>query len=281
VPVPTPSHAAIAYLKRLVHRAAAIVLTGDKDYLVTTRLAPIVEEEGLPTFEALVAKLDATGPGVTRLRQKVVDAMTTNETSFFRDGHPFETLRNKILPAIAAEPPADRTLSIWSAACSTGQEIYSIAMVLQSLAQRFAGWSINLVATDISAPVVERAKEGRYSDLEVSRGVSETDLKRWFRRVGTEWQVRDELKRDVTFRTLNLIDPWPALPTFDIVFLRNVLIYFEVETKKKILGRIAGTMRPGGLLFLGGVESTLNLSDRFAEVQLGRSTCFRRLPGGA
>jgi len=281
VPCPAPSSSAIAFLKQLVHRASAIVLSGDKDYLITTRLAPLLADEGLPSFEALVEKLGSHGPGTTRLKQRVVDAMTTNETSFFRDGHPFETLRHTILPTLAAHPPANKTLSIWSAACSTGQEIYSIAIVLQSVAQRFSGWKVNLIATDISSHVVDRAKEGRYSDLEVRRGMPSADLKRWFRQEGTEWHVRDELKRDMTFRTLNLIETWPAFPAFDVVFLRNVLIYFDVETKKKILNRVAATMRDGGVLFLGGVESTLNLSDRFAEVQLGRSTCFRRLPGGA
>jgi len=281
VPPPTPSLATVAFLKRLVHRSAAIVLSGDKDYLFSSRLGPILEEEHLATFEALVERLEHNGPGVTRLRQKVIDAMTTNETSFFRDTHPFETLRQKILPAIADQPPADRTLSIWSAACSTGQEIYSIAMVLQALSQRFAGWKIQLVGTDINAAVLARAKEGRYSDLEVKRGVPPTDLTRWFQRAGTEWQVRDELKKDMDFRILNLIAPWPSLPQFDVVFLRNVLIYFDVETKQKILARVAAAMRPGGILLLGGVESTLNLCNKFAEVQLGRSACFRRSPGGA
>jgi chemotaxis protein methyltransferase CheR len=204
--------------------------------------------------------------------------MTTNETSFFRDTHPFDALRKHVLVDMLARRAAEKRLSIWCGACSTGQEPYTIALILR---EHFAdrtdrtGWKIDILATDLSTDVLVRAREGRYSQLEVNRGLPAPLLVKHFERHGTEWRIKDDIRRLVEFRQLNLIDPIWAVGAADIVFLRNVLIYFDVPTKKAILRKVRGIMRRDGYLFLGGAETTLNIDDEFVRQSFERAGCYR------
>ncbi|HEX2657876.1 MAG TPA: protein-glutamate O-methyltransferase CheR [Polyangia bacterium] len=266
-----PTPAASQYLRELILKGSAIVLDDQKDYLLQARLGPLIEREGMTTWEELVKRLAA--PGTQVLRQRVIEAMTTHETSFFRDWHPFEAMQAQILPELAAESHK-RLIHIWSAAASSGQEVYSLAF----LAAQHPGMdlsNVRFVATDISSEILARAREGRYSQLEVNRGLPARLLLRFFDKHGVDYRVKEEIRRLIEFKLLNLIDRWPALPEMDVIFLRNVLIYFDVPTRRLIIERIVKSMRKGGYLFLGGVESTLNLTDRLVEVHIGKTTCHR------
>ena len=272
------SAAALEYLRRLVYAASAIVLDRNKDYLFESRLTPLLIEEGIPSFAALVEKLGQPGITAQVLKQRVVEAMTTNETFFFRDVHPFEAMRKVVLPQLAETNRERKTLSIWSAASSSGQEIYSLAMLIREQERLFPGWSVRLVACDLSTEILAKARAGVYSQMEVNRGLPAPMLIRHFEKAGLEWRIKEDLRRMVEFRPVNLIEPLPALPAMDVIFLRNVLIYFDIETKRRILEKVATVLRPGGLLFLGGVETTIKISARFAELRLEKSTCYRLLP---
>ena len=197
----------------------------------------------------------------------MIEAMVTNETSFFRDHHPFEDLRTTILPELIRRRAAERRLDLWSAAASTGQEPYSLAILIREQFPELAGWSVNILATDLSAEVLERARAGRYNQIEVNRGLPVTLLMKYFRQQGTTWELVEEVRRMVDFRALNLARPWPPLPPMDLILLRNVMIYFEPETKREILGRVARLLRPGGYLLLGSAETTLNLDASFRRVE--------------
>jgi len=188
--------------------------------------------------------------------------MTNNETWFFRDLQPFQALRTVVLPALIASRAVERRLNIWYAACSRGQEPYSIAMLLRENFPGRRNWNVRLMATDISTSVLERAQRGHYSQLEINRGLPAPPLARYFSREGMDWVISDELRRSVEFRSFNLAEPWREFPASDIVFLRNVLIYFDVETKKTILAQMRRALRADGCLFMGGAETTLNLDDR-------------------
>jgi len=266
---PAPPASASIYLRNLIRQNSAIVLDENKDYLLQARLWPLVQREGLGSWEELVQQLDR--PTGLPLRQRVVEAVTTHETSFFRDIHPFDAFRDHILPALVAEHRAT-PLQIWSAAASTGQEVYSLSFIVAQQPRAM----VQFTATDISTEILARAREGRFSQLEVNRGLPAPHLVRYFQRDGVDWRVKDEIRRAIDFKALNLIGAWPALPLMDVVFLRNVLIYFDVTTKRQILSRLAAQMRPGAYLFLGAVETTLNLSDRFKETRLGKATAYIR-----
>jgi chemotaxis protein methyltransferase CheR len=261
------------YVRALVRQRAAIVLDDDKAYLAETRLLPLARALALGSVTDLVARLRA-GPA-NGLHRQVVEAMTTNETSFFRDILPFESLRREVLPELRRRRTAERRLRLWSAACSTGQEPYCLAMLLCEQFGPPAGWDVRVVASDLSTEVLERARRGRYSQLEVSRGLPAPLLARYFQPQGAEWQVKDDVRRLVDYRQLNLIEPWPDLPPLDVIFLRNVLIYFDVATKRQVLGRVRRLLRPDGYLFLGGAETTLNLDDAFERVEFQRAGCYR------
>jgi chemotaxis protein methyltransferase CheR len=266
-PTPAPPPAASLYLRKLIQESSAIVLDAHKDYLLQARLWPLVQREGMGSWEELVSRL--AGPMGLPLRQRVVEAVTTHETSFFRDIHPFDAFRAHVLPGLAGRRAP---VHVWSAAASTGQEIYSLALIA---AQQ--GLDVRFIASDISTEILARAREGRFSQLEVNRGLPAPYLVRFFQREGADWRIKEEIRSRVDFRIVNLIGAWPALPEMDVVFLRNVLIYFDVPTKKQILSRLAALMRPGGLLFLGSVESTLNLCDRFTELRMGKAVCYQRV----
>lgn len=266
-----PPAAASQFLRNLILKGSAIVLDDQKDYLLQARLGPLIEKEGLASWDDLVRRL--TGPGTLALRQRVIEAVTTHETSFFRDWHPFEAMQAHILPRLAAESQK-RVVQIWSAAASSGQEVYSLAFLAAQQAGMNLG-HLRFIATDISSEILNKAREAQYSQLEVNRGLPTRLLVRFFDRHGVDYRIKDEIRRLIEFRALNLIEAWPPLPQMDVVFLRNVLIYFDVPTKRLIIDRIARTLRPGGYLFLGGVESTLNLTDRFVETHLGKTTCHQ------
>jgi chemotaxis protein methyltransferase CheR len=261
------------FVSSLVMKRSAIVLEPEKNYLVESRLLPLARREGLASVAELVARMRASS--LNGLQQKVVEAMTTNETSFFRDLNPFEALRKAVLPELFQRRAAERRLQIWCGASSTGQEPYTIALVLREHFAAFADWKINIVATDLSTEILARACQARYSQLEVNRGLPAPLLVKYFQRQGTEWQLKEEVRRLVEFRQLNLIDPVWAIATSDIVFMRNVLIYFDVATKKNILKRIRQVLRPDGYLFLGGAETTMNLDGAFERVNFERSGCYR------
>ncbi len=257
----------------LVLKRSAIVLEPEKSYLVESRLLPLARREGLASIAELVSRLRANS--LNGLHQRVVEAMTTNETSFFRDLNPFEALRKVVLPEFFQRRAAERRLQIWCGASSTGQEPYTIAMVLREHFSGFSDWKIHIVATDLSTDVLARARQGRYSQLEVNRGLPAAFLVKYFQRQGTEWELKEEVRRLVEFRQLNLIDAVWGIAATDIVFLRNVLIYFDVATKKTILQKIRGVLRPDGYLFLGGAETTMNLDDAFERTNFERSGCYR------
>ena len=274
------------FVRTLVRNRSGIVLGAEKDYLIQARLSTLSRKEGFDSIhelldqtQALLDPLDANGQNV--LREKVVEAMTTNETSFFRDQHPFECLRTHLLPELLQRRAAERSLKIWSAACSTGQEPYSVAMVLEEAFPELRDWHVQLIASDLSAGCLDQARQGRYSQMEVGRGLPAPRLAKFFSRRGLDWVIHEDLRRMIDFRQLNLLnhDLELALPPMDIVFLRNVLIYFDKETSQQILGCIRRVLRPDGYLFLGGAETTLFLDDAFERVPLNQAGCYRlKLP---
>jgi chemotaxis protein methyltransferase CheR len=261
------------YIRRLVLEQSGIVLEEDKQYLVESRLLPLAQREGFDSIASMVAWLGAKK--FDGLQRKVVEAMTTNETSFFRDFHPFEALRKSVLPQLVLRRAASKELTFWSAGCSSGQEPYSLAILLQESFPSLAGWNVKIIASELSAEMLARAREGRYSQLEVNRGLPATLLIKYFRQHGSDWQIREDLRRRVEFQIVNLADAWPLLPPMDVVLMRNVLIYFGLGTKKNILGRVRQLLKADGFLFLGGAETTFNVDEAFERVQFDRTICYR------
>jgi chemotaxis protein methyltransferase CheR len=262
------------YICHYVRTQAAIVIDPGKEYLVESRLIPLARKQNFATLDALIDNLRANPR--SDLHKQVVDAMTTNETSFFRDLHPFEALKKHILPEFLAQRSSERQLNFWCGAASSGQECCSVLMTLAESAPQLLQWRLNFLATDLSQEVLAQAISGRYSQLEVNRGLPATLLVKYFTRSGDHWIFDETLRKRVTFRELNLVKDWPLMASLDIVFLRNVLIYFDVETKKSILGKVRTALRPGGYLFLGGAETTLGLDDGFERVVFDRATCYRK-----
>ena len=264
------------YICDLVRREAAIVLEPGKEYLAENRLHPVARREGLGSVADLVSRLR---DGAPQLREKVVDALTTNETSFFRDGHPWEALRGDLVPQLIERRAATRQLTAWCAASSSGQEPYTLAMLLREhFAEQLAGWTVRIISTDISPTMIERCRGGRYSQLEVNRGLPALLLVKHFTRAGTEWQLNDDVRSMVDFRLMNLADAdqYRRLPMLDLVLIRNVLIYFDLGTRREILNRTRDHLRPDGYLFLGSSETTVNVAEGFERVTSGRTICYRR-----
>jgi chemotaxis protein methyltransferase CheR len=262
---------AFAFVRDLVRRESAIVLETGKEYLVESRLTPLARQAGCPDVNAFVSALQARfDPVVSR---QVVEALTTNETSWFRDGDPFTALRSTVLPDLAERRPG-RHLRIWSAACSSGQEPYSIAMTALDT-PAVAGWNVEVLGTDLSEEMVARACAGTYSQLEVNRGLPAAALVKHFVRDGPCWRIAPSVAAGVTFRQLNLVRPFPALGRFDVVFMRNVLIYFDLATRSDILRRVRQVLASDGYLFLGAAEMTMGVDDAWARVSTGRSSVYR------
>ena len=263
----------IDYVRDLVRTRSAIVLEPEKAYLVQSRLEPLAKSEGLTSLTELVQKLRAAPYGA--LHKKVVEAMTTNETSFFRDLTPFQVLRDQLLPEIIARKSTSKRLNMWCGASSSGQEPYSVMFTIFEHFPELKNWVIQFIATDISEEMLAKCREGKYSQLEVNRGLPAALLTKYFVKKGMGWQVQEDLRRQIDFKPMNLAGPWLPFPTMDIVFLRNVMIYFDTETKKHILGNIRKFMDPNGYLFLGGSETTINLDDQYERVAVSGTSCYR------
>jgi chemotaxis protein methyltransferase CheR len=260
------------YIRDLVRDRAAIVLEDGKEYLVSARLAPVARQEGVTSIGELVGRLRTKPHGP--LHSAVIEAMTTNETSFFRDPAVFEGLRATIIPELIKARGTARRLDIWSAAASTGQESYSIAMMLREHFPELRAWTTHILGTDINEQVLNKARQARYTQFEVNRGLPAPMLARWFARQGAEWQLDKQVSSDVDFRPLNLIAPG-MFPVSDLIMLRNVLIYFNDDTKRQILAKARAALRPGGFLVLGSSESPLLLQEGFQRVEIGRASCYR------
>jgi chemotaxis protein methyltransferase CheR len=262
------------YIRDLVRDRAAIILEPGKEYLAVTRLDPVVRRAGLGSLSELVATLREDDDPA--LSEQVIDALTTNETTFFRDLHPFESLRNHILPALVERKRLSRSLSIWSAGCSSGQEPYSVAMLIREDFPELAGWQVSILGTDVSVAMLERARAGRYGQIEVNRGLPAHLLVKYFRRAGVGWEIDGSIRAMVRFRQQNLIDPWPSMPPMDLVLMRNVMIYFDVAAKQEILARVGDVLAPHGYLLLGTSETTLHLDDSFRRHAVGPTGWYQR-----
>jgi chemotaxis protein methyltransferase CheR len=263
----------VSFVCTMVRERSAIELEASKGYLIEARLLPLAKQHGFSSTNDFIH-------GVRTMRQpdlerRVVEAMTTNETSFYRDAHPFAALRTTILPELYNLRSTKKVLNLWSAACSTGQELYSIAMLIREHFPALNTWNVQLVGTDLSEDVLARAREGKFSQIEINRGLPAPLLLKYFERDGMTWQIRPELRSMAKFTKLNLIERWPTLPQMDIVFLRNVLIYFSPDTKREILRKMRQVMSPQSILFLGAAETTMGLDAAFERVEVDRSVFYR------
>jgi len=269
------------FLAALLKEKSGLIVTADKIYLLDARLSPIARKHNIAGLDALVTAMRA--PGAFALIGEVVDAMTTNETSFFRDKTPFEALKTSLIPGLITRRAAQKAIRIWSAACSTGQEPYSLAMMLRDQFPVLGDWRIEIVATDLSPTVLARARDGVFSAFEVQRGLPIQMLVRHFDQVEQNWRIKPELKRMIDFRPLNLLGDLGALGRFDIILCRNVLIYFDQPTKAAVLSRMARMLPSDGSLILGGAESVFGISDAFSDVPglrgvYGPATAKSRIP---
>jgi chemotaxis protein methyltransferase CheR len=251
------------FLCKLLKERSGLALAGDKQYLVESRLLPLARKSGFANLGELAAKVRG---GSERLAVEVVEAMMTNESFFFRDKIPFEHFRDTIMPALLEARAAEKRVRIWCAAASTGQEPYSLAMCVKEMAATVAGWRIEIIGTDLSTEVLERAKAGLYSQFEVQRGLPIQMLVKNFAQVGEMWQIAPDIRAMVQYRPLNLLSDFLHLGPFDLVFCRNVLIYFDHEAKVDVLGRIARVIAPDGYLVLGAAETVVGLTDAFRPV---------------
>ena len=268
------------YVRGMVKDNTAIALDGTKVYLVNARLLPIARDAGFASVVALIKHLRSRPFG--DLHSEAVEAIVTTETSFFRDFFPFEALRQEVIPDLMERRRgSNRSLTIWSAGCSSGQEPYSMAMMLREAFPELTTWNLRLLASDVSRGMLNRSKIGTYSQIEVNRGLPAPMLVRFFRQNGTTWQLRDEIRNMVSFFHHNLARDVPTLPPVDIIAMRNVLIYFDLATKRQVLDRIRRHLRPGGLLMLGTAETTLNLDERFERVRIGRAVFYRTMKAEA
>jgi chemotaxis protein methyltransferase CheR len=263
------------FIRDLVFRRTAIVLEPGKEYLAVTRLEPIRRGLGMRSLAELILALraDAHSP----LHDQVAEAMTTNETSFFRDTHPFEGLRTEVIPELIERNKNLRTLRIWSAGCATGQEPYSIAMLLrEDFPALLTTWSVQILATDVSATVLSQAQAGRFGQLEVNRGLPAKLLVKYFRRDGLHWFIDDSVRSMVTFERQNLFSAAWVPPPMDVVFLRNVAIYFSDSGKRETLKRVRSALRPGGYLLLGASETAMYADEGLQRVPIGKTVWYRK-----
>jgi len=252
------------YLRKLLKERSGLMLSADKHYLVESRLLPVARRSGAGTLVELVQKLKSANSEA--LASEVVEAMTTNESFFFRDKIPFEQFRADMMPALVAARAAKRKLRIWCAACSTGQEPYSLAILLKEMQAQVAGWRIEIVGSDLSTEVLQKARTGIYSQFEVQRGLPIQLLVKYFGQVGEMWQISPEIRAMVQFRQLNLLHDFTSLGRFDVMFCRNVLIYFDQQTKVAVLERLAQAVESDGYLVLGAAETVIGLTDAFVPV---------------
>jgi chemotaxis protein methyltransferase CheR len=248
------------YLRKVLKDHSGLDLSADKHYLIESRLLPLARKAGLPGISELVQKMKG---GSTALVTQVVEAMTTNETFFFRDKVPFDHFRDAIMKEILQERAGRKSVRIWCAAGSTGQEPYSLAMCLKEMGAALAGWRVEILATDLSLEVLEKSKAGIYSQFEVQRGLPIQMLVKYFKQNGELWQINPDIRGMVQHRQLNLLQDFSQLGKFDVIFCRNVLIYFDQETKTNIFGRLARALEPDGFLVLGAAETVVGLTEDF------------------
>ena len=264
------------YIAELLYKRSGLVITQEKAYLLESRLNPVARKWELDGFETLISQMRAKND--ERMLVDVTEAMTTNESFFFRDNRPFDQFKDVVLPHLTENRKAQKKVRIWSAACSSGQEPYTLAMILKEEAAKLAGWTIEIVATDLSNEILSKAQEGLYSQFEVQRGLPITLLMKYFTQEGDKWRISDEIKQMVKYKPFNLLDDPGALGRFDVVFCRNVLIYFDQETKGKVLDRVAKIMPDDGFLYLGGAETVLGICDSF-EVIPGQRGVYQLTKG--
>jgi chemotaxis protein methyltransferase CheR len=263
---------AARFIREFVYRAAGLVLDADKDYLIESRLAGLAREGNLSSLDDLVTAIRGAESG--RLAVATIEALTTNETSFFRDIHPFHALA-EIMPRLLAARAATRQLRIWCAAASTGQEPYSIALLLRDKFPELGAWDVRITATDINRIVLERARAGTYKTLEINRGLPASYLTRYFERRGADWEVARSIRDLIRFHELNLLADWGCLGgTQDVIFMRNVLIYFDVPTKARVFDRVSRALRPDGALFLGAAETPINIHPGFQPLRAGQTVYY-------
>jgi chemotaxis protein methyltransferase CheR len=251
------------YLRKLLKDHSGLDLSTDKQYLIESRLLPLARKAGLADIGDLVQKMKN---GSSSLIAQVVEAMTTNETFFFRDKIPFDHFREKIMPEILQARVSRKSLRIWCAAGSTGQEPYSLAICLKEMGAALSGWRVEIVATDLSNEVLEKSKAGIYSQFEVQRGLPIQMLVKYFKQTGELWQINPDIRAMVQHRQLNLLHDFSQLGRFDVIFCRNVLIYFDQDTKTNIFGRLARTIEPDGFLVLGAAETVVGLTEAFKPI---------------
>ncbi len=251
----------IDLFSRIVKKRSGLVVTPNKAYLLESRLMPVARKHNLDGLVGLAATVRASSPEV--LLEDITEAMTTNETFFFRDTGPFDRFRDDVLPPLLESRAASKHLRIWCAAASTGQEPYSLAIILMEMASRLAGWRVEILGTDISNEALNKAKEGLYSQFEVQRGLPIQTLVKNFTQEDGNWRISEQIRTMVNYKHFNLLDNFSGLGRFDIVFCRNVLIYFERDDKAQILDRIRKQMPNDGRLFLGGAETVVGISDKF------------------
>lgn len=264
-------HSDAAFVRDLVKRRAAVVLDESKDYLIELRLGQVVRETGASSISELVTQ--ARQPGSEKAI-KIVEALVTHETFFFRDLYPFEILRKHVLPDLVTARSRTRSLTIWSAACSSGQEPYSIAMLLLEHFPEAAKW-VRIVATDISEAILSRAREAKFRPMEVNRGLPSSHLVKYFERAGVDWKLKSVVRDMVEFRPLNLLDMGTFSLRPDVIFMRNVLIYFDAATKREILRRARAMLAPDGAFVLGSAETTLNIDEEWERVAIENSAYYR------
>lgn len=261
------------FLQKFIKDESGIVLEQDKKYLVESRLISIIEESKIESFHALVSRIRTCK--YSDIAIKVIDAMTTNETSFFRDLNPFNSMKNQIIPETLKKREKEKIFNIWSAACSTGQEAYSLAMLIHENFPSLLNWNLKIYASDISKRMIARGREGCYSQLEINRGLPAKMLVKYFRQSGHHFCIREDIKKMVEFMIVNLVEAWPALPQMDVIFLRHVLIYFDIESRRNILNKVKKILVPGGYLILGVGETTINIDDEFECSQIENATWYK------
>ena len=249
------------YIRKLLRERSGLVLSADKQYLVESRLVPVARKAGLASLTELVATLKSMP--LSPLTTAVVEAMTTNESFFFRDKLPFDHFNDVIIPALMAARGQEKHIRIWCAAAATGQEPYSLAMILRDIGIALKQWRVEIVATDICSAALEKAKTGLYSQFEVQRGLSIQMLIKYFIQTGEVWRISSDIRSMVTYRHFNLLQDFSSFGMFDVVFCRNVLIYFDQATKTSVLNRISRSLRPDGYLLLGAAETVVGLTDAF------------------
>lgn len=254
------------YVASMLYEQSGLVLPENKAYLLESRLQPVARANGYETVEALLEHLHTTHD--VGLPHQIVQLMTTNETMFFRDQKPFDRLRNIVLPALQQDYPERQHIRIWSAACSTGQEPYSLAITMQEMQTKFPGLTFEIVATDLCETALDKARSGIYTQFEVQRGMPIQLLIKYFDQLDSnQWRVKEPLKRNITYKSHNLLHDCSQIGRFDIVFCRNVLIYFDQKTKTAVLDRIATTLQKPGYLIMGSAETVLGLTERFSMLE--------------